>query len=77
MAKLTELAHFEDNYVATDVAKVRKFEDCLKLSLRGKIVGLLLQDMDSMARTAMAIESEVEGARSILDAGGIVKRKES
>ena len=44
--------------MATDIAKVRKFEDGLKLSIRGKIVGFLLQDMDSMVRTAMAIERE-------------------
>ena len=45
--------------MATDMAKVRKFEDGLKLSIRGKIVGLLLQDMDSVVKTAMAIEREV------------------
>ena len=27
MAKFTELACFGDDYVATDIAKVRKFED--------------------------------------------------
>ena len=58
VAKFTELARFGDDYVATDMAKVRKFEDGLKLSIRGKIVGFLLQDMDSMVRTAMAIERE-------------------
>ena len=42
VAKFIELAHFEDDYVATDMAKVIKFEDGLKLSIRGKIVGLLL-----------------------------------
>ena len=42
VAKFTELARFADDYVATDMAKVRKFEDGLKLSIRGKIVGLLL-----------------------------------
>ena len=47
MAKFTELARFTNNYVATDMAKVRKFEDGLKLSIRGKIVGLLLQDIDA------------------------------
>ena len=31
MAKFTELAHFIDDYVATDMAKVRKFEVGLKL----------------------------------------------
>ena len=33
MAKFTELALFSDDYVATDIAKVRKFEDGLKLSI--------------------------------------------
>ena len=56
VAKFTELAHFVNDYVATDMVKVRKFEDGLKLSIRDKIVGFLLQDMDSMVRTAMAIE---------------------
>ena len=58
VAKFTELARFGDDYVATDMDKVRKFEDGLKLSIRGNIVGLLLQDMDSMVMTAMAIEKE-------------------
>ena len=65
MAKFTELARFADDCVATDMAKVRNFEDGLKLSIRGKIVGLLLQYMDSMVRTSMAIESEVDDARNI------------
>ena len=42
VAKFTELACFGDDYVATDFAKMRKFEDGLKLSIRGKIVGFLL-----------------------------------
>ena len=50
VAKFRELARFTDDYVATNMAKVRKFEDGLKLSIRGKIVGFLLQDMDSMVR---------------------------
>ena len=41
VAKLTKLARFIDDYVATGMAKVRKFEDGLKLSIRGKIVRLL------------------------------------
>ena len=65
MAKFTELTRFAYDYVATDMAKVRKFENGLKLSIRGKIVGLLLQDMDSMVRTGMAIEREIEDERSI------------
>ena len=47
MARFTELARFGDDYVATDMAKVRRFENGLKLSIRGKIVGLHLQDMDN------------------------------
>ena len=54
VAKFIELALFGDDYVATDMAKVRKFEDGLKLSIWGKIIGFLLQNMDSMIRTAMA-----------------------
>ena len=56
MAKFTELARFTDDYVATNMDKVRKFEDGLKLSIQGKILGPLLQDMDLMVRTTMAIE---------------------
>ena len=56
ITKFTELARFGDDYVATDMAEVRKFEDGLKLSIWGKIVGFLLQDMDFMVRIAMAIE---------------------
>ena len=62
--------------MATDISKVRKFKDGLKLSIRGKIVGFLLQDMDSMVRTTMEIEREIDDARSIRDAGTSEKRKE-
>ena len=55
VAKFTELARFGDDYVATDMAKVKKFKDGLKLSIKGKVTGLLLQDMDSMVSTTMAI----------------------
>ena len=77
VAKFIELAHFSNDYVATDMAKVRKFENGLKLLIRGKIVGLLLHDMDSMVRTSMAIEREIEDARSIRDAGADGRRNES
>ena len=40
MAKFIELAHFGDDYVAIDMAKVRRFDNGLKLSIRGKIMGL-------------------------------------
>ena len=42
VAKFIELAHFTDDCVATNIAKVRKFEDGLKLFIQSKIVGLLL-----------------------------------
>ena len=65
MARFTELARFGDDYVATDMAKVKRFENGLKLSIRGKIVGLRLQDMDSMVGTALAIEREMDDAQGI------------
>ena len=65
VAKFIELARFAYNYVVTDMVKVRKFEDGLKFSIRGKIVGFLLQDMDYMVRTTMAIEREIDDARAI------------
>ena len=78
VAKFTELAHFADEYVATYMANVRKFKNGLKLSIRGKIVGLLLQDMDSMVRIAMSIKGEeIEDARSIQDVGACGKRKKT
>ena len=58
------------------MAKVRKFEDGLKLSIQGKIAGFLILDMDSMVTTAMAIEREIEDARSIRDVSTSGKRKE-
>ena len=61
--------------MATDMAKVRKFEDGLKLFIRGKIVGLLLQDMDSMVSTTMAIKREIDDAQSTQDVGASEKRK--
>ena len=44
VAKFKELARFTDDYVAIDMAKVLKFEDGLKLSIRRKIVGFLHQE---------------------------------
>ena len=77
VARFTKLARFADDYVATDMAKVRRFENGFKLSIRGRIVGLRLQDMDSMVGTALTIEREIEDARSPRDAGVSSKRKES
>ena len=79
VARFMELTHFAYDYVATDMAKakVRRFENGLKLSIRGRIVGLRLQDMDSMVGTTLTIEREIEDAWSTRDAGVSSKRKES
>ena len=77
VARLTELARFSDDYVATDLAEVRRFENGLKLSIRARIVGLHLQDMDSMVGTTLTIEREIEDARSTRDVSVSSKRKDS
>ena len=74
VARFTELARFADDYVATDMAKVRRFENGLKLSEWGRIVGLRLRDMDSMFGTALTIKREIDDARSTRDAGVGSKR---
>ena len=78
VARLTELARFADDYMATDIAKVRRFENGLKLSIRGRIVGLRLRDMDSMVGTTLTIEREreIEDARSTRDASVGSKRND-
>ena len=77
VAKFIELSCFTDDYVAKNIAKVRKFEDGMKLSILGKIVRLLLQDLDSIVKITMDIEREVDDAQSIRDAGAKDKRKEN
>ena len=77
VARFTELARFANDYLATDMAMVRRFENGLKLSIRGRIVGLRLQDMASMVGTTLTIEKEIEDARSTRDTGVSSKRKES
>ena len=42
VARFTELGRFTDDYMATDMAKVRRFENGLKLSIRARIIGLRL-----------------------------------
>ena len=76
VARFTELARFADDYVATDLAKVRRFENGLKLSIRGRIVGLRLRDMDSMVGTTLTIEREIEDARSTRDVSVGRKRED-
>ena len=65
VAKFIELSCFIDDYVATNMVKVRKFKDGLKLSIQGKIVGLLLQNTNFMVKTAMPIKREVNDARNV------------
>ena len=77
VTRFTELARFVDDYMATNLAKVRRFENGLKLSIRAMIVGLRLQDMDSMVGTALTMEREIEDARSTRDASVSSKRKDS
>ena len=76
MARFTELARFADDYVATGMANVRRFENGMKLSIRGRIVGLRLQDMDSMVGTTLTIEREIEDTRSTRDASVGSKRED-
>ena len=54
----------------------RRFENGLKLSIRGRIIGLLLQDMDSMVGMTLTIEREIEDVRSTRDAGVGSKRED-
>ena len=54
----------------------RRFENGLKLSIQGKIVGFRLRDMDSMVGTALTIEREIEDTRSTRDAGVGSKRED-
>ena len=65
VARFTELTRFADVYVATDMAKVRRFENGMKLSIRARIVGIRLQDMDSMVGTTLTIEREIEEGQSV------------
>ena len=55
----------------------RRFENGLKLSIRARIVGLRLQDMNSMVGTVLTIEREIEDARSTRDVSVSSKRKDS
>ena len=77
VARFTKLARFTDDYVATDMTKVRRFKNGPKLSIRARIVGLRLQGMDSMVGTALTIEREMEDARSTRDASVSGKRKDN
>ena len=54
----------------------KRFENGLKLSIRGRIVGLRLWEMDSMVGTALTIEREIEDARSTRDVSVGSKRED-
>ena len=54
----------------------KRFENGLKLSIRGRIVGFLLRDMDSMVGTTLTIEREIEDARNTRDTGVGSKRED-
>ena len=54
----------------------RRFENGLKLSIRGRIVGLRLRDRDSMVGTTLTIEREIEDARNTRDTGVGSKRED-
>ena len=54
----------------------RRFENRLKLSMWGRIVGFRLRDMDSMVGTTLTIEREIEDARNTRDTGVGSKRED-
>ena len=54
----------------------RRFENGLKFSIRGRIVGFRLRDTDLMVGTALTKEREIEDARSTRDAGVGSKRED-
>ena len=53
-----------------------RHENGLKLSIRDRIVGLRLWDMDSMVRTALTIEREIEDTWNTRDTGVGDKRED-
>ena len=53
----------------------RRFENGLKLSIRDRIVGLRLRDIDSMVETVSTIEREIEDTWNTRDTGVGSKRE--
>ena len=51
------------------VGYYKRFENGLKLSIRDRLVGFRLRDMNSMVGTTLTIEREIEDTRSTRDAG--------
>ena len=54
----------------------KRHENGLKLSIRDRIVGLRLRDMDSMVGTVLTIEREVEDTWNTRDTGVGIKRED-
>ena len=54
----------------------KRFENGMKFSIRGRIVGFRLQDVDSMVGTALTIEIEIEDAQNTRDTGVGSKRED-
>ena len=53
-----------------------RFKNGLKLSIRGRIIGFRLRDMDSMVWAALTIEREIEDTWNTRDMGIGSKRKD-
>ena len=53
----------------------RRFENGLKLSIRGRIVGFRLRDMDSRVGTTLTIEREIKDTWNTRDTGVGSKRE--
>ena len=53
-----------------------RLENGLKLSIRGRIVGLRLRDMDSMVRAVLTIKREIEDNWNTRDTGVGNKRED-
>ena len=53
-----------------------RHENGLKLSIRDRIVGLHLRDMDSIVGTALSIETEIEDTWNTRDTGVGDKRED-
>ena len=54
----------------------KRFENGLKLSIRGRIVGFRLLDMDSMVGAALTIEREIKDTWNTRDMGVGSKRED-
>ena len=54
----------------------RRFENGLKLSIRGRIEGFRLRDMNSMVGTALTIEREIKDTWNTRDTGVGNKRED-